>query len=126
RASGMPERYIVREAADCAFEVFDTEESKRVYPFDSLPLDRPLTRDAAETIAAYDNGGGCPDCPAEPLKARRSRCPICREWISYTPQHGRHKYPTYERGRIVWRASAFNSADVAFLGHMNANTDTHT
>jgi hypothetical protein len=66
--------------------------------------------------------GKCPTCPAEPLKARRSRCPICKEWITYTPDHPGHKL--FSRGR--WTKPGFKPAHLAWLGHMNANRATHT
>jgi hypothetical protein len=65
--------------------------------------------------------GKCSTCPPEPMKERRSRCPICNEWITYIPDHPGHK--SFVLGR--WRRRSFKPANSAFLGHMNANAETH-
>jgi hypothetical protein len=70
----------------------------------------------------YDQTGKCPLCPAQPMKERRSRCPICKEWITYTPDHPGHKI--FVHGR--WGKSSFKPAGMAFLGHTNTNRETHT
>lgn len=67
--------------------------------------------------------GRCPTCPADPMKERRARCPICREWITYRPEHPGHRYFSGITGR--WSKSFFKPANLAWMGHMNANADTH-
>lgn len=61
--------------------------------------------------------GKCPRCPAEPMKERRARCPICREWIRYTPDHPGHQKFSGFTGR--WSKVIWKPAGLAFLGHMN-------
>lgn len=113
----MVDRYVA-EPAGTAWRVLDTETQQT--------FDEGLPADAVSVMVGFYNGGICPGCPAEPPKVRRSRCPICQEWLVYQPQHPGHKYPRYEKGRIKWRKGmGFSAAYYAFLGHSNANAETH-
>ena len=65
--------------------------------------------------------GKCPTCPAQPLKERRSRCPICREWIYYTPEHPGHQIRDgfYKNGKPKWRKPVLKAGNFAWLCHVN-------
>jgi hypothetical protein len=126
-------RYVprLRAPGSTTWEVFDTQESKGVTDTEVLNAEQ------ASVIAQFYNDGKCPACPATPMRARRARCPICQEWVSYTPDHPGHKLPHAETrwngamgrfiptGRVVWRKPAFKQTGLAFLGHMNANESNH-
>jgi len=62
----------------------------------------------------------CPTCPADGpgVKQRRARCPVCKEWIYYTPDHPGHKL--FVQGK--WRKPIFKPADIAWLRHSNSHT----
>lgn len=63
----------------------------------------------------------CPMCPSEPLKARRSRCPVCNEWVSYTPDHPGHKYAFLEKGKVKWRKPIIRAGWSEFVRHMGSH-----
>lgn len=108
----MTIRYIARTNANGNWEVYDTQERK--------VTNADLPTDAAQTMARYYNDGKCPMCPAEKPKARRTRCPICKEWIEYRPDHPGHKLPLMRNGKLKWVKPSFGGgAGWAFLGHMN-------
>jgi len=60
----------------------------------------------------------CPTCPTEPMKQRRAKCPMCNEWVYYTPEHRGHK--RFYDGK--WHKAIFKPADIAWIAHNSAHT----